>query len=314
MNRTRRGRTFPLGIDLGTRRLRVALVERGADDRPALVAVAARDHDGDTAAALVDAVTEIGSAERRCVFGLGEPRALLRNVRFPAMRRAEHERAARFEAEGFIDYPITDAIVRVVALGSDGGTMIGVVRKDVIASLVTIAHAAQLRVNGVDNNAFALRRALPDVDAVLDIGEADSRLHVFTGATPVSRRFATGGAAFTDAVANAFGTDPATAERRKQSLGIAGCAGSALDGLVADVASALVDCRADGLGDVRTMALTGNGSRLVELPALIERATAVRVRTASLDPAISHTLPPDVLRAAAPDWSLAYGLALWSTP
>jgi Tfp pilus assembly PilM family ATPase len=80
------------------------------------------------------------------------------------------------------------------------------------------------------------------------------------------------------------------------------------------VANALVECRAEGLGDVRNIALVGNGSRLSELAALIERATAVRVRPGTLDPTVSQALPPDVLRAAAPDWCLAYGLALWSAP
>ena len=179
--------------------------------------------------------------------------------------------------------------------------MIGVVHKDVISSLVTVAHAAKLRVAAVDNNAFAFQRALPDVDAVLDVGLNDSRLHIFAGRFPVSRRFATGGAAFTQAVALGFGTDDGSGE-------------ATLDLLVADVAHALVDFRADGLGDVRTIALVGNGSRLSELTSMIERAAAVRVGPGTLDPGVSRTLPPDVVRAASPDWCLAYGLALWAAP
>jgi Tfp pilus assembly PilM family ATPase len=65
---------------------------------------------------------------------------------------------------------------------------------------------------------------------------------------------------------------------------------------------------------VRTIALAGNGSRLNELPAMIERATAVRVHAATIDSGVSPALAPDVLRAAGPDWCLAYGLALWAGP
>ena len=309
-----RPRTLPLGIDLGAARIRVALAHRDIDGRPELIAVATRQHDNDPTAALAEAVAELRTHERRCVFGLCEPRALLRNIRFPAMHRGEHERAARFEATQFVDYPIREAVVRVVSVGTDGDAMIGVVHKDVISSLVTVAHAAKLRVAAVDNNAFAFQRALPDVDAVLDVGLNDSRLHIFAGRFPVSRRFATGGAAFTQAVALGFGTDDATAERRKHSYGIAGSGEATLDLLVADVAHALVDFRADGLGDVRTIALVGNGSRLSELTSMIERAAAVRVGPGTLDPGVSRTLPPDVVRAASPDWCLAYGLALWAAP
>jgi Tfp pilus assembly PilM family ATPase len=292
--------------------VRVALAHRAPDGRAELVAVATRQFEHDPAAALTDAVTELRTRERRCVFGLGEPRAVLRSIRFPAMRRGEQDRAARFEATQFVDYPIGEAIVRVIPVGSEGDAVIGVVRKDVIGSLVSFAHAAKLRVCAVDNNAFALRRALPDVDAVLDIGLDDSRLHIFTGRFPIGRRFAVGGAAFTQAIARGLGCDADTAERRKLTHGLAGCGETTRDALVADIAGALAECRAAGLGDVREIALVGNGSRLNDLPAAIERATAVQVRLAALSPDTSQTLPPDVLRAAAPDWCLAYGLARWT--
>jgi Tfp pilus assembly PilM family ATPase len=310
---SRRG-TLPLGIDLGASRVRVALAHRAPDGRAELVAVATRQFQSDPAAAVADAVAELRTRERRCVFGLGEPRALLRSIRFPAMRRAEQERAARFEATQFVDYPIREAVVKVIPLGSDGDAVIGVVRKDVIGSLVALAHTAKLRVCAVDNNVFALRRALPDVDAVLDIGLTDSRLHVYTGRFPIGRRFAVGGAAFTEGIARALGCDTATAERRKLTHGIAGCGDTVRDALIGDVANALAECRSAGLGDVHEITLAGNGSRLGDLPAAIEGATAVRVRPATFGPDISQTLPPDVLRAAAPDWCLAFGLALWTQP
>jgi Tfp pilus assembly PilM family ATPase len=307
-----RPRTLPLGVDIGAARVRVALAQRSETGSGELLAVATRRHDGDPATALTDAVAELRTRERRCVFGLSEPAALLRRMTFPPMRRAERERAARFEAAELIDYPVREAIVRVISLGSNGDAVIGIVRKDVIASLVALAHAAKLRVSAVDNDAFALRRVLPDVDAVLDVGLNASRLHIFAGGFPTGRLVSTGGAAFTQAIAHALGSDEATAERRKQTHGIAGCGEGARDALISDVANALIDCRASGLGDVRHIALVGNGSRLSELPALIERATAVHVHAATLRSAVSHALPPDVLRAAAPDWCLAYGLALWA--
>jgi len=44
---------------------------------------------------------------------------------------------------------------------------------------------------------------------------------------------------------------------------------------------------------------------------VLERALAIPVRPGSLvTPRCS--VPADVVRAASPDWALAYGLALWS--
>ncbi len=311
MSLSRRPRTLPLGIDVGASRIRVALVHRTASGGSELFAVATRPHGDDPVTALADAVSELRTHERRCVFGLAEPRAILRAAAFPPMRRDERDRAARLEATRYIDYPVREAVVRVVSLGKDGEAVIGVVRKDVISSLVASAHAAKLRVAAVDNSAFAFRRAIPDADAVLDIGLTQSRLHILSGSVPIGHYFFGGGAALTAAIADSLGTDEITAERRKHTHGIAGNAGNAIELLVEDIANALVEFRTSGYGDVRSIALAGNGSRLHELPARIERATAVRVAPATLVPAISSTLPPDVLRAAAPDWTLAYGLALW---
>ncbi len=305
-------KTFPLGIDLGEARVRVALVHHVPGGRNEIVAVASRDYGDDPPRALSEAVAELRTRERRCVFGLGEPRALVRSMRFPPMKRAEQERAARFEATQLVDYPIDEAAVRIVDLGTDGATAVGVVRKDAIAKLVSIAHGVKLRVTAIDNNAFALQRALRGADAVLDVGLRDSRLYVYAGRVPVSRRFPIGGADFTAAIAKALGCDEATAVRRKHAHGIAGSGEAIVDSLIGDVANALIECRVEGIADVREIVLAGNGARLTELPALLERATAVRVHMAEFGPEQGGALPPDVLRAAAPDWCLAYGLALWS--
>ncbi len=57
--------------------------------------------------------------------------------------------------------------------------------------------------------------------------------------------------------------------------------------------------------------MCGNGARLPELEGALNDATGARVKLAELPPDASETLPPDVLRAAGPDWSTAFGLSLW---
>ena len=305
--------TLPLGIDIGSRRVRVALAQRRPDGTAELRAVATRACDGALGTILASAVAELQTRERRCVLGLGEPAALLRAGTFPPMRRGELDRAARFEAGRWVNYPVEEADVRVVPLDESAReAAIGIVRKDVIAGLRSTVQTAKLRLVAVDNNAFALRRAVPDADAVLDIGQSQSILYIFGRGVPRIYRLRVGGANFTQAIADALGTDEPTAERRKLTHGINGSAEDVRDLLVESVATSLIDCRANGYGDVRTVALVGNGARLDDLAAVMERATAVRVTLAAFAPQISSTLPPDVLRAAAPDWCQAYGLCLWA--
>lgn len=307
--------TLPLGIDVGQSRVRVALAQLTASGTPELIAVATRPRSDDRIEELLlDAVGELRTRERRCVFGIGEPLASLHAATLPPMRPGELERAARFEATRMIDYSIDEAAVQVVSVdAATGECVIGVARKATLVHLRSAAKAAKLRLLAVDNSGFALHRAVPGVDAVVDIGTHGSTVYIFGGRVPRATRLRIGGAAFTRAIVHALGTDEATAERRKCAHGIAGTGEDVRQTLIESVADALVDARANGYGDVRSIALVGNGARLDDLAAGLERATATRVELAALAPSVSSLLPPDVLRGAAPDWSQAYGLALWAT-
>ena len=312
-------RTLPLGIDLGSHRVRVAALEyRG--ERPELVGVAARDVDGAddaaTAGAIEAACMELGTRERRCVIGLSEPTALIRRVSFPAMSRREREKAARFEAARFIDYPIADAIIRIESiLDAPTDFHLGVARKSEIERRVSLLRKAGLRPLAADHEAFGYRRISPNVDALLDIGHERSTLHLFASSIPVSILLSTAGRTLTDSVAASLGIAFSAAERRKRTLGLAGAGDSARDFFVDEVATALIEYRAAGGGELRSIALAGNGSRLFGIGDRITSTTAIQTAPAEFGGTIGSTLPRDVLRAAAPDWMLACGLALWeSTP
>ncbi|GAC1588230.1 MAG: hypothetical protein NVS3B28_13380 [Candidatus Velthaea sp.] len=304
---------MPLGIDIGRSRIRVASVELDENGTPRLIAVAVRGTDGELGATIRDAVDELKTLERTCVFGLDEPSALLRTATFPKMRRTERERAALFEAARFIDYPIGEALVRIDELDARSGEYaVGIVRKDVVANLSAAARRAKLRTIAIDTNGFALRRALPTHNAILDVGTRASILHMFGRRIPLARTFVTGGTAFTQAIAESLGIDMENAEHRKLAHGLAGAGDLLRDALIEGIASSLVDLRASGSGDISEIALVGNGARLAGFADVVERATGVSTRLAAFAPEVSRTLPADVLRAAAPDWAIAFGLALWS--
>jgi Tfp pilus assembly PilM family ATPase len=315
---------MPLGIDLGTTRARIAVVERdrGADVR--IRAIATRDlPDGAVtpfeidepalvAAVLEEMLAEIGVRERRCVLALGTPTAMLRTLRFPPMSWAERAQAARFEAQRFAGWNVDEvpSVVRVHPVDREAGIFaVGVARQAAITARIDLTKHAGLRAVAVEHDALALRRTFADCDAIVDIGAERSSIHVFGAGSPHSIAVQTGGAAITRGIAMELSIDLPTAERRKRILGCAGAGTAAREEVVAALA-AVVE-RARGRSTIERIAITGNGARLPSLAREIEEATGAITEMPVPELLRSDAYPEDVVRAAAPDWSLAASLAAW---
>ncbi len=318
-------KVLPLGIDLGSTRVRVAVGESNREGSVRMRAIVSRDvpdeavsplgveQPGLVAALLEEMLSEIGSRERRCVLAIGAPAGVLRTVRFPKMSWAERLRAARFEAQRFAGWDLDDdgSIVRTHPLDRPSGIYaVGVTRTASIDSRVRTMRLAGLRAVAVDHDAFAMRRMFPQCDAIVDVGADRSSVHVFSGTGPMSLTTLSGGAAITRGIATELSIDVPTAERRKRILGCAGAGVSAREEVVNSIAS-LID-RARARGTVNRIVLTGNGARLPSFAHELEEATSAI--TEAPVPEILHTAayPEDVVRAAAPDWTLAASLAAWS--
>jgi Tfp pilus assembly PilM family ATPase len=304
--------TLPLGIDFGRSRIRVALVERDAAQRPRLMAVAACESGDDPAAALACALGELGSRERRCVIGITQPDASLHLAAFPPMASGERRRAAHFEAARCIDFPIDQAAVSLVPVEDGTRWVIGVARRSALADRVRAAKRARLRPLAVDDTAFALRRVHAKAEAVIDIGEDATQVIVFGDPIPFCARIPFGGSQCTAAIARSLGIDTASAETRKRTIGFGGAAESQRDTWIETIGAALAGARSHGYPAPQHIVMTGNGSRIPGLSAAIEHVSGCRANLAELDAAVSDALPRDVLRATGADWSIAYGLSLWS--
>jgi len=301
---------LPLGVDVGTARTRVAHAVLDATGAPALVAVATRPTGDDPAGAIAAARAELRTRERRCVLALTAPDAVLRTVTFPAMNARERMRAARYEIARVADFA-ADAAVRVVATQRER-YVVGAARRTALDARAGAARRAGLRPIAVDDTAFALLRAFPDAGAVVDVGDTSTVLCIRREPIPTVHIAGGGGAALTAALSTALAIDTASAEERKRTIGLGGAADHARDALVDALASALVAHRAACAEDVASVVLTGNGARLRGLATAVERAIAIPVRVGTLEAAAHAAYPDDVVRAASPDWALAYGLALWS--
>jgi Tfp pilus assembly PilM family ATPase len=314
---------LPLGVDIGSTRLRVLYAETSSSG-PRICSAAVRDLADDRADGLVpnprhvatlleDAVSEIGTRERRCVSAIGEPAAMLRPVRFPKMSLLELDRAARYEARRHIQFGIGEAVVRVHAARTDRSMWtLGITKSSVLSALIAAVKGSGLRPIAIDHEACALLRAFPRCDAVLDIGHRRCALHVAGPDVPITLCAGKGGASVTSGIERELCLDAVTAERRKRILGTAGAGEDAKAALVSEIAAMIFRARA--IRAMTCVAAVGNGARLPGLLADVESATAVRCEIHVPEPVGNGNYPADVAQAAAPDWSLAAGLLTWSAP
>ncbi len=313
-------RRLPLGIDLGTTRIRVCEAEY-AGEAARIRRVVVRDAAASStfvncepeyvAAVLEDALRELGTAQRRCVCALGEPDALLRAVTFPKMTSMERERAARFEAARYVDYPADESVVRVHPIDPNAGLWaLGIARASALAFRLAALRAAGLKVVAIDHEACALARALPGFHAIVDVGHQRTSLHVLTAHAPVTLQAYAGGADVTRGIERELSLDERTAEKRKRILGTAGGGEGARTALLSDIGALIQQARTTQI--VSRVALVGNAARLTGLAADLEFATGAHCEIPVCDTLRGGMYPEDVVRSSAPDWTLAAGLALWS--
>lgn len=312
--------SFPLGIDIGTSRLRA--VHRVRQNGLSCVrAVATRDlpdgcivegkvRDVEFVGALLeDAVSELNTRERRCVGAIGLPHATLRAVFFPRMSALEREKAARFEAARYIDYPSSEAIVRLRELDANRGIwVLGIVHAEAFRERIMCLKKAGLRPIALEDEGCALRRAFEQFDAVCDVGYARTRLYLNRSLHAFQIPIA--GVDVTRGIARDLGLNESFAEKRKRILGTAGAGESSRAEITAGVRS-LMDAGKE-VGAIHRTALVGNAARLPGLASDIEAATAAKIEISVSRVLQTENYPKDVVASSAPDWTLAASLA-WKT-
>jgi len=314
-------RLLPLGVDIGATRVRVVEAEL-CGTRARVRAVAVRDvpagssssgtlRDAQYVGAIIeDAVVELGTRQRRCVCGIGEPDAMLRTLMLPKMTAVERERAARFEAERHIDYPVDEALVRLHRVDASGTAwVLGICRKSAIVTRSAALRAAGLKPVAMDHEACALARAFAGFDAVVDMGHHRTSLHVTTGHAPLTLQVCSGGADVTRAIERELAVDEQTAEKRKRILGTSGAGERSRAALASDVAALVRSARPTHA--IKRIALVGNAARLPGIASDLETATGSLCEVPVSETLHGERYPEDVIRSSAPDWTLAAALAAW---
>jgi len=300
-------RTLPLGIDIGTTRLRIVCTE--LNTTPRVCAVAARDVPNTSEllpSLIVETWDQLRTIERRCVLSVGMPHAQLSSATLKT-EEGGRSRAAYAQARCRVDYPIGDAVVRWHAIDHNHDVYaLGIVRAEALRAMLESFPATSLRVIAIDHDSLALQRALPQYDAVLDIGHARTSLHRFSGALPMTICLNAGSAQMTKQIQGDLGIDQRSAELRKRTYGVNGAGEAALDRLIAEIAAA-VEAFERQSGQVQRVALVGNGARLVQLPVQLRRACGRHFELAV--PVVFANAPDE---GASADFALAAGLSTWS--
>jgi len=312
-----------LGLDIGSSRVRLALVERVAG-KPRLHAVAARDLPADVAthgevvrpelvaASIEEMLAELNTDERRCVCGIGTPSASLRSLRLPTMTSLERTQMARLDVERQLGRKIDDVVVRIHPVPERAGTyQVGAVARRALATRVAAARRAGLRVIAVDHEAMALRRCLPFADAIVDIGQDRTTCYAFSESECSMTWTGTGGASVTHTIGRDLQLEFHTAERRKRIVGTAGAGERAISDLIREIAHMFEASKKMQRG-AGTMCVVGNGSRVNGLEDRLRDRLGIAYRPNAAAVELGDRVPADVSHRAMADWSLAIGLALWS--
>jgi len=307
-----REQRFPLGIDLGANGIRICEI---SGPRPHVRNIltsrrAAGSGEAEAITALRALLAEMRTRERRCVMVLDDRDALVRELALPPMSHAERMRAAKIEAERL--FPAHPGFVLTVTTARERVSIVGATAKESIERLIRITRAVKLRLVGIDHAGYALRRAYPAPDAILDIGLNCTRFYAYGSGVPFMLLLETGGAHFTRAVAESFAIDFESAEGRKRMHGAEPAGGRELAAIAQFLGRAMRSARQAGIPDIERILLTGNGARGAQLLKRLTRDTGCIVESAERIGNCALPFPEDVVRAAAPEWGLACGAALWS--
>jgi len=162
------------------------------------------------------------------------PSTLIRYVNFPRMDPAELQQALKFEAQKHIPFPVDEVNLDGYILKPDlpGNLMLvllAAVKKDLIAGRLKLMEEAGVKPNLIDIDSVALINAYNfnypvesdsshNVIALLNLGASMANLNILEDGIPrLSRDIHTGGAVFTQKLADIFAADLVVAEKLKLS-------------------------------------------------------------------------------------------------
>lgn len=340
-----------VGIDIGTSGIRAVELADAAKASPTLV----RYHEvplppgavsrgevvepNTVATALKTLWSAGGFKSKRVVLGIGNHRALARDLAVPKMSLKRIRETLPFLVQDLLPVPVADALLDFYPIsesaGENGpqinGLLIAAV-KDTVLGNIRAVQLAGLTVVEVDLIPFALSRAISrgstfdGAVALIDVGLATTSIVITRAGIPeFVRLIPAGGGDVTEALMLGLAIDADAAEEVKRATGLVplATAGTPEAVIIAETTTELLNSLRNTVNyfantrqhiPVVGLVLTGGGTELAGFPAALGALTRLPILAA--DPVSSVTLGRGVDAAALNNnrstFAVALGLALGS--
>ncbi len=309
LSNAKRSRELPLGIDLGSSKLRMTYAV-ATPEGPRIEAVTSRERsDGYTdewiATMLEEMRIDIGARTRSCSMALGSEESSIDAMTLPNITYRERLAAANIEA--LRRYPDSKSrLVRLFATEVPGRYALATAERSAVLKRRSIAAKAGLRLSFLGIDGMVWHRFSRQQTVVVDIGTSSTRIHITDLGIPKIHCYPVGGKAVTGEIARELSIDERSAEQRKRILGSAGSGEKLIGALAAWIGERFEPSNSSTEASVL---LVGNGSRLPEIRRLLADRISARRWLAACNEFERSRYPEDIRRAAFSDWALSIALA-----
>lgn len=332
------------GLDIGSHSLKVAQVERRgktanliafgstATPPPGLLSESESD-----LTAVAEAIKRLHQdakiSTKNVAVALPEDQVFTRVVTTPKLSDEELRAALKWEAERFIPIPLEEVSYDYQVVGQTKEDqrekleiLIVAAPKRLIEKITKILKVADLTPVSLETEVVALSRSLivPDseVSILVDLGARATDIAIVEGGQVVfSRSTATGGEAFTRAIATGLGMEKAQAEEYKKAYGVdpkklegkvQSAIGPILEVIVKEIEKAIRFYQSNKKKPINRIILAGGTAGLPEVVSLLAQKLSLEIQVGNpfvrleKDEKVLAKIPAGI----APLYAVAIGLAL----
>jgi type IV pilus assembly protein PilM len=282
------------------------------------------------------AFSEAKIKQREVALSISGQAVIIRKISVPMMTAAELDEQIQWEAEQHIPFDIKDVHVdyEVLRRRPEAGQMdllLVAAKRDEINDYTQIARSAKLKPLVVDidaftvQNLFELNRGIPpdQTFAIINVGASLASINIVSrGASAFTRDIANGGNYLTEQIQRQLNVSFEQAEEFKCASVSAGAVPTQVSQVIETVCDSIAGeiqrsldffMATSGEPEMHRIYLTGGSSNLPSLPLAIGRRSRVAVEVLQPMERIAieaREVNQDLLRARAPQFSVALGLAM----
>lgn len=268
-----------------------------------------------------------GFTTKKVVLGLSNRKVVVREVTLPAPSGPRRGTSLRFAVEGQVPIDLDDALLDFLPLRDvdvngqtqQEGLLVATVRSSLESTVNAIERSGRT-VDAIDFAGFSLLRLLPGplrgIQAIVNVGASTTTVVIAAAASPqFVRIIPSGGDDVTRSIERALGVSFTEAEQDKIARGLQGGAVAPRDIEAENVLRENIANLIDGIRNtlnfwsnahpehpVTSVVLTGGGSRLTGLAAVLSRALGVPVTYG--DPLAGFTVSQRLRESGLERWAL----------